>query len=55
MTTTEQPPRTDQAAEVCAKCGHPIMRDWGGYGHAPGYRGRRHVVTVATRETEQQR
>ena len=32
--------------EVCSKCGHPVMRSWGGYGHAPGYRGKRHVVTV---------
>lgn len=33
--------------ETCAKCGYPVMRSWGGYGHAPGYRGKRHVVTVA--------
>ena len=37
----------DHGPEACAKCGYPVMRSWGGYGHAPGYSGKRHVVTVA--------
>jgi hypothetical protein len=31
----------------CAKCGYPLSLTWGGYGHAAGYTGRRHVVKVA--------
>jgi hypothetical protein len=39
-------PETGQP-ETCAKCGYPVMRSWGGYGHAPGFTGKRHIVTVA--------
>lgn len=35
---------------VCVKCGHGAMRSWGGWGHAPGYSGSRHVVVVETQE-----
>ncbi len=32
---------------VCVKCGHPAMRSWGGWSHAPGRTDRRrHVIEV---------
>lgn len=39
---TADPP----AGPVCGKCGHGAMRSYGGWGHAPGYSGKRHVVVV---------
>lgn len=36
--------------KVCLKCGYPVMWSYGGWGHAPGYYGKRHVVKVAENE-----
>ena len=40
-------PTVEPDVPVCVKCGHRVMRSWGGWGHAPGYVGKRHVVVVA--------
>ena len=52
MTAAERAELDAPASPVCAKCSHPVMKSWGGWGHAPGRTDRRrHVVVVAENRT----